>query len=185
MAYDKPLKMQWTEINGRAVPLVLPQYWSDEQNDWVVSSEQNRLPVDAQLTGSIGEEFISEMFTESFTEGGSSLVYENDNPIIIDHLQFAANNHNAQIRLFDKHNNIIRGDLLPNGTGENPSLVDWINMRASGLWEILVFDKDNKLFKFQLKNPPLVLPEGLKIELRAQYNQTLDVSCLILGRTFR
>ena len=51
LAYDKPLKMQWTEINGRAVPLVLPQYWSDEQNDWVVSSEQNRLPVDAQLTG--------------------------------------------------------------------------------------------------------------------------------------
>lgn len=52
MAYDKPLKIQWMEINGRAVPLVLPQYWSDEQNDWVVSSEQNRLPVDAQLTGS-------------------------------------------------------------------------------------------------------------------------------------
>lgn len=52
MAYDKPLKIQWTEINGRTVPLVLPQYWSDEQNDWVVSSEQNRLPVDAQLTGS-------------------------------------------------------------------------------------------------------------------------------------
>lgn len=50
--YDKPLKIQWTEINGRTVPLVLPQYWSDEQNDWVVSSEQNRLPVDAQLTGS-------------------------------------------------------------------------------------------------------------------------------------
>lgn len=56
LAYDKPLKMQWTEINGRAVPLVLPQYWSDEQNDWVVSSEQNRLPVDAQLTGSNAEE---------------------------------------------------------------------------------------------------------------------------------
>lgn len=51
MAYDKPLKMQWTEINGRAVPLVLPQYWSEEQNDWVVSSTQNRLPVDAKLTG--------------------------------------------------------------------------------------------------------------------------------------
>ena len=51
MAYDKPLKIQWTEINGRTVPLVLPQYWSDEQDDWVVSSEQNRLPVDAQLTG--------------------------------------------------------------------------------------------------------------------------------------
>lgn len=55
MAYDKPLKIQWTEIDGRTVPLVLPQYWSDEQDDWVVSSEQNRLPVDAQLTGSIIE----------------------------------------------------------------------------------------------------------------------------------
>lgn len=52
MAYDKPLKIQWTEINGRAVPLVLPQFWDEEQEDWVVSSEQNRLPVDAQLTGS-------------------------------------------------------------------------------------------------------------------------------------
>ena len=51
MAYDKPLKIQWTEIDGRTVPLVLPQYWSDDQDDWVVSSEQNRLPVDAQLTG--------------------------------------------------------------------------------------------------------------------------------------
>lgn len=51
MAYDKPLKIQWTEINGRAVPLVLPQFWDEEQEDWVVSSEQNRLPVDAQLTG--------------------------------------------------------------------------------------------------------------------------------------
>ena len=53
MAYDKPLKMQWIEVDGRTVPLVLPQYWSEEQNDWVVSSTQNRLPVDAQLTGSI------------------------------------------------------------------------------------------------------------------------------------
>jgi len=51
MAYDKPLKIQWTEIDGRTVPLVLPQFWDEDQEDWVVSSEQNRLPVDAQLTG--------------------------------------------------------------------------------------------------------------------------------------
>ena len=166
-------------------PFPSGSYVQTDAGVWVPQKGNNDGAAHVQLTGSIGEELISEIFTESFTEGGSSLVYENDNPIIIDHLQFAANDHNAQIRLFDKHNNVIRGDLLPDGTGENPSLVDWINTRASGLWEILVFDKDNKLFKFQLKNPPLVLPEGLKIELRAQYNQTLDVSCLILGRTFR
>ena len=51
MAYDKPLKMQWTEINGRPVPLVLPQFWDEDKQDWVVSSTANRLPVDAQLTG--------------------------------------------------------------------------------------------------------------------------------------
>ena len=68
MAYDKPLKMQWTEINGRAVPLVLPQYWSDEQNDWVVSSEQNRLPVDAQLTGSNVEVEVEKIINAEFVE---------------------------------------------------------------------------------------------------------------------
>lgn len=73
MAYDKPLKMQWIEVDGRTVPLVLPQYWSDEQDDWVVSSEQNRLPVDAQLTGSrieLGE-------TTGMLEAGSKAYLHN------------------------------------------------------------------------------------------------------------
>lgn len=60
MAYDKPLKMQWTEINGRPVPLVLPQFWDEDKQDWVVSSTANRLPVDAQLTGSsVKQEYVT------------------------------------------------------------------------------------------------------------------------------
>lgn len=65
--YDKPLKTQWIEVNGRPVPLVLPQYWDEGEEDWVVSSTQNRLPVDAQLTGSNVEDvlFDSEVITDT------------------------------------------------------------------------------------------------------------------------
>lgn len=76
MAYDKPLKIQWTEINGRTVPLVLPQYWSDEQNDWVVSSEQNRLPVDAQLTGSSVEVEVEKIINAEVVEESRNFVID-------------------------------------------------------------------------------------------------------------
>lgn len=52
MPENTPMKMYYQTINGRQVPVYYPQYWSEELGDWVISSEQNRLPVDAQLTGS-------------------------------------------------------------------------------------------------------------------------------------
>src|SRR5690625_648093 len=53
MSYENtPMKIQWREIDGRQVPFVLPQYWDTEKRDWVVTSEHDRLPVDARLTGS-------------------------------------------------------------------------------------------------------------------------------------
>ena len=47
------MHMQWITVNGQSVPLVLPQYWDGEK--WVISSEQNPLPVKAELTGSYVE----------------------------------------------------------------------------------------------------------------------------------
>lgn len=59
MSYEtKPMKMQWQSIDGRQVPFVLPQYWDSEKNDWVVTSEVDRLPVDARVTGSRVEELL-------------------------------------------------------------------------------------------------------------------------------
>lgn len=50
MPKNTQMHMQWITVNGQSVPLVLPQYWDGEK--WVISSEQNPLPVKAELTGS-------------------------------------------------------------------------------------------------------------------------------------
>lgn len=61
MSYEtKPMKTQWREIDGRQVPFVLPQYWDSTKNDWVVTSEVDRLPVDARVTGNVTEALLDD-----------------------------------------------------------------------------------------------------------------------------
>src|SRR5690625_1717446 len=48
--HEKPMKMQWITVDGRSVPIVLPQIWDYELEDWVVTSADN--PIPTQLTGS-------------------------------------------------------------------------------------------------------------------------------------
>src|SRR5690625_6276490 len=54
MPENTPMKMQWTTIDGRSTPIVLPQIWDHDKRDWVVTSTENPLPT--QVTGSIVEE---------------------------------------------------------------------------------------------------------------------------------
>lgn len=42
MPQNKPMKIQWITVNGRQVPLVLPQHWNG--SDWVVTGVDNPLP---------------------------------------------------------------------------------------------------------------------------------------------
>lgn len=55
MDYGK-LKTYYESLNGVTVPFVYPQYWDKDKEEWVVVDKDNRLPVDARLTGSIVEE---------------------------------------------------------------------------------------------------------------------------------
>ena|SRR5690625_5291602 len=51
MPYEtKPMKKQWLEIDGIMTPIILPQIWNHELQDWVVTSEKDPLPT--QVTGS-------------------------------------------------------------------------------------------------------------------------------------
>src|SRR5690625_2771177 len=52
---DKEMKMQWITVDGRRTPIILPQIWDHEKEDWVVTSTENPLPT--QVTGSIVEQF--------------------------------------------------------------------------------------------------------------------------------
>ena len=49
MPQSKNLKMQWITIDGRPVPVVLPQVWDDKKQDWVVTSDINPLPTQDDL----------------------------------------------------------------------------------------------------------------------------------------
>ena len=63
---DKEMKMQWITVDGRRTPIILPQIWDHEKEDWVVTSTENPLPT--QVTGSNVEEvyaFDSEVITDS------------------------------------------------------------------------------------------------------------------------
>src|SRR5690625_3864560 len=54
MPENTPMKMQWTTIDGRSTPIVLPQIWDHDKRDWVVTSTENPMPT--QVTGSIVED---------------------------------------------------------------------------------------------------------------------------------
>src|SRR5690625_724589 len=53
---DKEMKMQWITIDGRQTPVILPQIWDHEKEDWIVTSTENPLPT--QLTGSNVEQDV-------------------------------------------------------------------------------------------------------------------------------
>src|SRR5690625_1194328 len=50
MTESKEMKIQWITVDGRQVPLILPQIWDADKEEWVVTSTENPLPT--QLTGS-------------------------------------------------------------------------------------------------------------------------------------
>lgn len=45
MPQSKPMKIQWITVNGRQVPLVLPQTYSYKDDDWKITSDQDPLPI--------------------------------------------------------------------------------------------------------------------------------------------
>ena len=57
MDYGK-LKTYYESIDGVTVPFVYPQYWDKDNEEWVVVDKDNRLPVDARVTGSNVEQLI-------------------------------------------------------------------------------------------------------------------------------
>src|SRR5690625_3777208 len=49
MPENKPMKMQWVTIDGQSVPMVLPQVWNPDINDWEVTGSNKPLPTQDDL----------------------------------------------------------------------------------------------------------------------------------------
>lgn len=53
---DTPMKKQWLEVDGRMTPVILPQIWNHDKEEWEVTSEQSPLPT--RVTGSNVEQDV-------------------------------------------------------------------------------------------------------------------------------
>src|SRR5690625_2485997 len=73
---DKEMKMQWITVDGRRTPVILPQIWDHEKEDWVVTSTENPLPT--QVTGSIVEKAL-EIKDRTWSGGGLIWGYISNN----------------------------------------------------------------------------------------------------------
>ncbi len=57
---DKEMKKQWITVDGRQTPIILPQIWDHDKEEWIVTGTNNPLPT--QVTGSIEEVDITDAF---------------------------------------------------------------------------------------------------------------------------
>lgn len=64
---DKEMKKQWITVDGRQTPIILPQIWDHDKEEWIVTGTNNPLPT--QVTGSIVQKEV--LRNETITEGAS------------------------------------------------------------------------------------------------------------------
>src|SRR5699024_1014842 len=72
---DKEMKMQWITVDGRRTPIILPQIWDHEKEDWVVTSTENPLPT--QVTGSTVEYDEEKLYNQLAITKAESNWYKN------------------------------------------------------------------------------------------------------------
>src|SRR5699024_5049029 len=78
---DTPMKKQWLEVDGRMTPVILPQIWNHDKEEWEVTSEQSPLPT--RLTGSNVEIIKKHEDTHmvDYDRGGNQYMYFGRNEI--------------------------------------------------------------------------------------------------------
>jgi len=108
MPYEtKPMKKQWLEVDGRMTPIILPQIWNHELQDWVVTSEQNPLPT--QVTGSIVELY----------KNNSVEIESNSRINLKDITKMSKKQVTASIRVESSHDFLLDVDWRTSATGSS------------------------------------------------------------------
>ena len=180
MAYDKPLKVQWTEINGRTVPLVLPQYWDENVEDWVVSSTSNRLPVDAQLTGSsVGtlKETISGTRVGELAAGTAETIIDLQEPCELESLSMGTDFEMMILRIenrkasgtYETGMRLVQED----GIATNPILPDALNKLGgeNDFWREFKHDVTNNRYALGMKRSAKF---GSGVRIRAENTDSVS-----------
>src|SRR5690625_4225706 len=104
---DTPMKKQWLEVDGRMTPVILPQIWNHDKEEWEVTSEQNPLPT--QVTGSIVELYKND----------SVEIESNSRIILKDITKMSKKQVTASIRAESSHDFLLDVDWRTSATGSS------------------------------------------------------------------
>lgn len=182
MPKNTQMHMQWITVNGQSVPLVLPQYWDGEK--WVISSEQNPLPVKAQLTGSNAEDTITYQRFGELPGGGFAeiLVDIKDKECELLSFSMGTDYPHTQVRIhfYDKDGNIDGSLRIANQNGTSlmhptPSSLQENSEGENDFWSVAKYDDANNAYVLTMKRPLKCL-NGLRIEIRNFDTQAHNVA---------
>ena len=184
MPQNTQMHMQWITVNGQSVPLVLPQYWDGEK--WVISSEQNPLPVKAELTGSYVEEQTVTSQRSGILQGGGTTEVIFDTVGKVCELQSLSLGTNdavyAQIRImFYTEDGLINGYLrIARDDGSSlvnptPFAVQEYSGGENDFWTVRKYDEQNSKYVLTMKRPLKSL-NGFRIAIYNFKDEPIDVS---------
>src|SRR5690625_4258895 len=154
---DKPMKMQWVEIDGRSTPIVLPQIWDHDKEDWIVTSTDNPLPT--QVTGSYTEESVSHQRMGIIPAGTSETLFDFPNRRVeLQSLSMGSNSKFLQIRIFFyKKDGSVDGSLKVadrRGTNLHDPTASAVQLNSSGendFWAVRNYDEQNNEYALTMK----------------------------------
>ena len=123
---DTPMKKQWLEVDGRMTPVILPQIWNHDKEEWEVTSEQNPLPT--QVTGSNMEDGLP---TSLRTSNSGFAILEGEivpanSDLVSDAIKFKGTRVSIGIR-YDKRTN-VKINIAPYATDVNLAISSQINV---------------------------------------------------------
>src|SRR5690625_34000 len=141
---DTPMKKQWLEVDGRMTPVILPQIWNHDKEEWEVTSEQNPLPT--QVTGSIVELYKND----------SVEIESNSRINLKDITKMSKKQVTASIRVESSHDFLLDVDWRTSATGssgysiESEKMIE-ANNELSARSEKYITTKSN-VARFRLEN---------------------------------
>lgn len=199
--HEKTMKVQWIEVDGRSVPLVLPQYWDNELEEWIVTGTDNPLQVDARLIGSNVEQDVNVLnypeiqkissLKETYSvsrslkieAGTTELIEEYPFPCELTSFSIGTSDRRVSIRIENKLNGSYDNGIRlvhPSGSSTNPvspTLLETLG-GENDFWREFVYSRDDNRFSLGMKRIA-IFSQGMRIRLSATVESDVALTYMV------
>lgn len=171
MPQNKPLKIQWITVNGRQVPLVLPQTYSYADDDWKITSDRDPLPIVEYGTtegGVIVPKRVSGEGHEITQLTGSLKEYLHEQDVEVTAMAY----RNGKRFTFDSRVNYFTVGVLSNEDHDFSIFLNWMNEGG----DIMEYRKEEFLSEGQrrLLSPVIkVKTKTIRVDIRNKSNDDM------------